>query len=177
MPLGLKDLKKKSRPTASPSSDAGPTPMAKAPGKTVRTTSKPAGRPASFSAIYAGVHGKQKFPAGAWSSRGITARPWTDSGLTRNGRSRKSQIDNEASMNEDWINLFSTPWFWVECAPESRLIRLQQHLQRIEEQLQQKFREALDALEDVPGSLFGGTAAAKPIYEAIKRFPILGSFL
>jgi len=49
-------------------------------------------------------------------------------------------------MNEDWINLFSTPWFWVECAPESRLIRLQQQLASVEEQIEQKVRDSFDAL-------------------------------
>jgi len=168
MSLGLKDLQKKTRTVQSKNAE----------GKTVRAaTTKTAGRPASFSSIYAGVQGKQKFPAGAWSARGITARPWTDTGLSKSGRNRKPAIDSEATMNEEWINLFSTPWFWVECGPESRFIRLQQQLQKIEEQIQQKFRETMEALEEVPSSLFGDAASAQPFYAAIKRLPILRSFL
>lgn len=181
MSLGLKDLQKKARPVQPKKVEETVTPAktTKSPGgKTVRaSTSKTAGRPASFSAIYAGIQGKQKFPSGAWSARGITARPWTDTGLSKTGRSRKTAVDSEATMNEEWINLFSTPWFWVECGPESRFIRLQQQLQKIEEQLQQKFRETLEALEEVPASLFGDAAASQPFYAAIKRLPILRSLL
>lgn len=180
MSLGLKDLQKKTRPVQSKKieEDAAPVKPVKTGSKTVRaSSSKTAGRPASFSSIYAGVQGRQKFPAGAWSARGITARPWTDSGLSKSGRNRKPAIDSEATMNEEWINLFSTPWFWVECGPESRFIRLQLQLQKIEEQIQQKFRETLEALEEVPASFFGGAATTQPFYAAIKRLPILRGLL
>lgn len=156
MSLGLKDLQKKRRALQAnlPPDD----PEAKATGGTGASSSAKIGkmgRPGPFASTYASKPfagsssgARTKMPAGAWAGRGITARPWTDTGLAKSARGRKSPIDNDAAMNEDWINLFSTPWFWVECSPGSRLIRLQQHLAKIEEQIQQKLQNSFAALRN-----------------------------
>jgi hypothetical protein len=153
MSLGLKDLHKKRRHHSNPVNDSEVNSGLEATLEKKETKHKNAlaqefgkakATPKSFGRPAFGV--RPKIPASAWEKKTVTARPWTDNGLTKNGRNRKNLIDPEAAMNEDWINLFTTPWFWVECAPESRLLRLQQQLASIEEQLEQRVRDSFDAL-------------------------------
>ncbi len=160
MSLGLKDLHKKRRhqqtqpPTKSDDEAGSPIPIEAAELKQKAALNREAGTtkaaPKSFGRPAFGV--RPKIPASVWEKKTVTTRPWTDNGLSKPTRNRKSTFDPEAAMNEDWINLFSTPWFWVECGPESRLIRLQQQLATIEEQIEAKVRNSLDAIRRFIGA-------------------------
>ncbi len=46
----------------------------------------------------------EKYPAGAWA-RTYTARPWTQSDLSKSPRGRKRVHNADAAMNEEWINI------------------------------------------------------------------------
>jgi hypothetical protein len=160
MSLGLKDLQKKSR-TAQPK--APPAQKATAMDTTMNTKM---GTPKNKAA-------RPKFPAGAWATRGTTARPWTDAGLSKTTRSRKSQVDSDATINEEWVSLLSTPWFFVECGPESRFVRLQKQILKLEEQLHSQWSETLETI----GETITEKIEDSPIYNKIANLPILRNFL
>jgi hypothetical protein len=88
---------------------------------------------------------KSEPPAGAWSARSTTARPWSNTGLSKPNR-RKSPIDPEAAMNEDWLSLHADPLFYVDLRLDSRLSRLQERIVEIEAAIQTKVVEPLSAL-------------------------------
>jgi hypothetical protein len=88
---------------------------------------------------------KPRHPSGAWAARSTTARPWSSNGVSKQNR-RKSPIDTEAAMNEDWMN--AAPLFWQELSQDSRMVRLQEKLAAVESAIEIKIKAPLTALRN-----------------------------
>jgi hypothetical protein len=93
---------------------------------------------------------QNKFPAGAWA-KSHTARPWTASGVPRPGRSRKSPIDQDAHMNEEWVSVYSAPLCWMDLSEYSLLLRLHNRLLEAENRVQDALRGPVEKVRQFIG--------------------------
>jgi hypothetical protein len=93
---------------------------------------------------------QSKYPVGAWA-KSHTARPWTASGETRPGRSRKSPVDTDAHMNEDWVSVYSAPLCWMDLSEHSLLLRLHNRLLETENRVQTLLRGPVEKVRQFMG--------------------------
>lgn len=92
---------------------------------------------------------RPKYPSGAWAGS-ITARPWSVTDLSRpaTSRGRKSSVDTDAVMNEEWLSEHAAPLFWIDLESESKLARLQEHLVKLESRIDEKVIAPLKTLKN-----------------------------
>lgn len=89
-----------------------------------------------------------KKPTGAPHPRSRTARPWSSTGLHRATRNRPRLSHADAAMSEEWISLHAAPLFYVDLKKNSLLLKLNDQLTKVEDQIKSSIVDPLRALQN-----------------------------
>jgi hypothetical protein len=86
-------------------------------------------------------------------ARSKVARSWSNGSLLKlPSKALRIRTPTDASMNDEWVNIYDEPVFWTEVNSSSALIRAQKDLFLLEERILKIYQMSLKGLQVLFGS-------------------------